>query len=225
MPETTTPPDLTMPPVRTTSATARARRAVEEHGLTYARQAGVTLTDTPSALYRLLVLTVLLANRMPAEAAVSAARGLFRAGLRTPGSVMASTWQERGDLLAASGYRRFAGRAATVLGEGAEAVAQRWGGDLRRLHAESGADVDALRRSLEQVPGIGPLGSAIFCREVQGLWTDVAPFADDRVLRGAQVLGLPASPDQLARLVSREDFVRLVAACVRASFTAPQTTA
>lgn len=197
-----------------------ARRAVDEGGLTYARQAGITLVDTPSGLYRLLVLTVLLANRMPADSAVGAARGLFRAGLRTPGSMDRSTWQERGDLLVASGYRRLAGRAATVLGDGAVVVAERWGGDLRRLRAEAEGNVATMRRSLELVPGIGHVGSAIFCREVQGLWPDISPFADERVMTGARALGLPTSPHDLAALVEPEHLVRLVAACVRASFAA-----
>ena len=186
--------------------------------MTYARQAGFKLVDTPSGLYRLLVLTVLLANRVPADTAVSAARALFRAGLRTPASMAGSTWQERGDLLAANGYRRLAGRGATVLGDGAAVVDQTWGGDLRRLHAEAAGSVSTVRRALEQVPGIGHVGSAIFCREVQGLWPDISPFADERVLTGAKALGLPTSPRELAALVEPDDLVRLVAACVRASF-------
>lgn len=195
-----------------------ARRAVLEKGQTYAQQAGIALRNTPSPLYQLLVLTVLLANRLPADSAVTAATGVFRAGLRTPAAMAASTWQERGDLLAASGYRRFAARTATVLGAGAEVVAQRWGADLRRLRDEAGAEPSAVRRSLETVPGIGRLGSAIFCREVQGVWPQLAPFADDRVVLGARALGLPATGPELAALVPAADLVHLVAACVRASF-------
>jgi hypothetical protein len=199
-----------------------ARRAVQEHGLTYARQAGLTLTDTPSALYRLLVLTVLLANRLPATAAVGAAAAVSRAGLRTPATMAAATWQERGDVLAASGYRRLAGRTATVLGAGAEMVLERWGGDLRRLRDESGGEAPAVRRAVETVPGIGRLGSAIFCREAQGVWPQLAPFADERVVLGAQALGLPTTGPGLAALVPPADLVHLVAACVRASFGIPR---
>lgn len=195
-----------------------ARRAVQEHGTTYASEAGIRLTDSPSALYRLLVLTVLLANRLPSGAAVSASVALSSAGLRTAAAMSASTWQQRGDVLAGSGYRRFAGRTATVLGAGAEVVVDRWGGDLRRLRDAGGGEVAAVRRTLETVPGIGRLGSAIFCREVQGVWPQLAPFADERVMLGAKALGLPATGAELAELVPPGDLVHLVAACVRASF-------
>lgn len=199
-----------------------ARRAVRERGRTYAQQAGVVLRDTPSPLYQLLVLTVLLANRLPADTAVGAATGVFRAGWRTPAAMVGSTWQERGNVLAASGYRRFAARTATVLGAGAEVVVERWGGDLRRLRDDAGGESSAVRRAVETVPGIGRLGSAIFCREVQGVWPQLAPFADERVVLGARALGLPTTGAELAALVPAADVVHLVAACVRASFGVPR---
>lgn len=191
--------------------------ALEEAGTTFADEAGITLRDTPSPLYRLLVLSVLLSARISSELAVSAARGMSAAGLRTPRAMVDSTWQQRVRVLGDAGYRRFDERTATMLGDGAQLVLDSWAGDLRRLHAEADADVQALRRGLQTVPGIGPVGSAIFCREVQGVWPDLAPFVDDRVRRGAQALGLPADPAALAALVDSEDLPALAAACVRAS--------
>ena len=52
---------------------------------------------------------------------------------------------------------------------------------------------------------------------MQGIWTDVAPFVDQRVQDGARALGLPTSAQSLARLVSAEDLPSLAAACVRAT--------
>ena len=68
---------------------------------------------------------------------------------------------------------------------------QRWRGDLRRLHAEAGADPVALRRLLTGFPGIGPTGADIFLREVQRVWTDLRPFADRRVLSAPAGWGCP----------------------------------
>lgn len=175
------------------------------------------MRDTPSPLYRLLVLAVLLSARISSSLAVAAARELSSAGWRTARSMSESSHRDRVAALGRAGYRRFDERTATMLGHGAELLLESWGGDLRRLHAEVDGDVPALRRALQRVPGIGPLGSAIFCREVQGVWRDVAPFVDDRAAEGARVLGLPTSAAQLARLVPPEDLPRLVAACVRAS--------
>ena len=104
-----------------------------------------------------------------------------------------------------------------MLGDGAELLDTRWHGDLRRLREEAAGDVDELRKLLQKVPGIGKVGSAIFCREVQGVWPEIAPFLDDRVLDGAKQLGLPSSVAGLARLVEDVDLPALAAACVRAS--------
>ena len=103
-----------------------------------------------------------------------------------------------------------------MLGDGAELALQTYHGDLRRLlvAADSVADV---RKRLEEFPGIGPAGSDIFCREVQGVWPDLAPYLDQRVLVGARSLGLPDSSAALARLVEPETLPRLAAACVRAT--------
>jgi endonuclease III len=193
------------------------QQLLADHGRTYAAEAGIRLRDEPSPLYRLLVLTVLLSARISSGLGVAAARELSSARLRTAGSMADSTWQQRVDALGRAGYRRFDERTATMLGDGAHLLLERWNGDLRRLRAEVGGDVQALRRELQDVPGIGPLGSAVFCREVQGVWPEVAPFVDDRAASGAQALGLPRTPVALARLVPPEDLPRLVAACVRAS--------
>ncbi len=190
---------------------------LDQHGTTYAQEAGIRLADKPSPLYRLLVLSVLLSARISSGLAVAAAVELARAGYRTARGMAAASWQQRVDALGRGGYRRYDERTSTMLDGGAELLLDRWGGDLRRLHAETKGDVAALRRALEEVPGIGPLGSAIFCREVQGVWRDVAPFVDDRAADGAKALGLPTSAAALAKLVPPADFPRLVAACVRAS--------
>jgi endonuclease III len=200
---------------------AARRRVVErllaDHGTTYAEQAGIRLRDQPSPLYRLLVLTVLLSARISSELGVAAARELSRSGMRTASAMAEATWQQRVDALGRAGYRRFDERTATMLGDGACVVVERWGGDLRRLRAEADGDVAHLRRALQDLPGIGPLGSAVFCREVQGVWPEVAPFVDDRASSGARALGLPVTGRGLARLVPDDELTSLVAACVRAS--------
>lgn len=190
---------------------------LDAHGTTYAEQAGIRLRDTPSPLYRLLVLTVLLSARISSGLGVAAARELSRSRLRTARAMADASWRQRVEALGRAGYRRFDERAASMLGDGALAVVERWDGDLRRLRAEAAGDVKTLRRALQDLPGIGPLGSAVFCREVQGVWPEFAPFVDDRAASGARALGLPVSPRSLAQLVPAQDLPRLVAACVRAS--------
>lgn len=59
------------------------RKLLDQAGRTYASEAGIRLADTPSPLYRLLVLSVLLSTRIRADIAVAASRELTKAGCTT----------------------------------------------------------------------------------------------------------------------------------------------
>lgn len=90
-----------------------------------------------------------------------------------------------------------------------------YGGDLRRLRDAADRDLDRERELLKECKGIGDVGAEIFLREVQLVWDEVHPFADDRALRAARALDLGADAESLTRHVSRGDYPRLVAALVR----------
>ncbi|SOB85950.1 endonuclease [Streptomyces sp. 1331.2] len=190
---------------------------LDRFGRTYAEEAGITLRDKPSPLYRLLVLTVLCSVRISADIATAAARELSAAGLRTP-RAMADA--RRGTLIAAFGrahYVRYDESTATALGQGAELLLDRWHGDLRRLREEAGGDPERIGALLREFPRIGPVGAGIFRREAQAVWPSLRPFFDERVLEEARVLGLPGSPEDLAGTVAAKDLARLAAALTRAS--------
>ena len=193
------------------------RELVAAHGQTFAEEAGIKLKDTPQPLYRLLVLALLLSARIRGSIALDTARALYEAGLRDPRRMAAADWQERVDALGRGGYRRYDERTATQLGDGAELLTDRWGGDLRRLRDEAHGDVAELRRLLQEFPGMGPAGADIFLREVQRVWPEVAPCLDDKALSGAQRLGLPQDPDRLTDLAGKTEPAVLAAALVRAS--------
>jgi endonuclease III len=193
------------------------RALVDAHGRTFAEEAGIRLQDTPQPLYRLLVLAVLLSARIRGSVAVATARALHEAGLRDPRRMAEATWQQRVDALGRGGYRRYDERTATQLGNGAELLTERWGGDLRRMREEADGDVSQLRRLLREIPGLGPTGADIFLREAQRVWPEVAPYLDDKALSGAERLGLPKAPDRLAELAGDTEPAVLAAALVRAA--------
>ena len=195
-----------------------AQVLLDRHGTTYAAEAGITLRNTPAPLYQLLVLSLLLSARISADIAVRAARALSAAGFRTPEAMARATWQQRVDALGEGGYRRYDERTSTMLGDGADLLRDRWRGDLRRLREEAGSP-EQIHAALQEFPGIGPTGADIFCREVQGLWPELAPYLDKKTLDGAERLGLPTAPDRLARLVDAGDLPALAAACVRAALS------
>lgn len=193
------------------------RELVHAHGQTYAEEAGIRLKDTPQPLYRLLVLAHLLSARISASIAVAAARALSEAGLRDARRMAGATWQQRVDALGRGGYRRYDERTATQLGEAAELLTERWGGDLRRLRDEADGDVSELRRLLQEFPGMGPTGADIFLREAQLVWPEAGPLLDRKALQGAERLGLPGDQDRLLALAGKTEPAVLAAALVRAA--------
>lgn len=195
---------------------AKVARLLEEDGRTYAEEAGITLRDRPSPLYRLLVLALLCSTRIRADIATAAAREISRAGLRTAPATAGADWQAIVDALGRAHYRRYDESTATALIDGAKLLLDRWHGDLRRLRAEAGGDPERIRTLLREVPRIGPVGADIFCREAQGVWPELRPFFDERARAYAASYGLPDSSPALAELVPDAELPRLAAALVRA---------
>ncbi|MFB7996146.1 endonuclease [Streptomyces sp. NPDC056002] len=190
---------------------------LRRHGQTYTAEAHIQLRNTPQPLYRTLVLAHLLSARIGASVAVSTSRALHQAGLRNPKRMTEATWQERVDALGRGGYRRYDERTATQLGEGGQILIDHWGGDLRRMRQRADGDADELRRLLRELPGIGPLGTDIFLREVQDVWPEFGPFVDSKALQGAERLGLPQRTADLLRLADEAPRAELASALVRAA--------
>ncbi|HEV7652403.1 MAG TPA: endonuclease [Actinophytocola sp.] len=184
-------------------------------GRTYAAEAGIRLADTPSPLYRLLVLSVLLSTRIKADIAVAASRELSEAGFTTPRAMLDATWQQRVDALGRAHYVRYDESTATALGEGAQLLTDSYRGDLRRLRDEAGGDVGTLRRLLRRFPRLGPVGADIFCREAQQVWPGLRPYLDRKALAGAGKIGLPEDPRRLSRLIGADRLAALSAGLIR----------
>lgn len=197
--------------------TDRTRKLLDVAGQTYAQQAGIRLADKPAPLYQLLVLSVLLSTRIKANIAVAAARELYAAGCGTPRGMLRASWQDRVDALGRGHYVRYDESTATALGQGAELVTDRYRGDLRRMRQAADGDVGELERRLREVPRMGPTGAAIFCREAQAVWPELRPYLDRKALDGAERVGLPDDPAQLAGQVSGAELAALSAALVRMS--------
>jgi hypothetical protein len=197
------------------------RVLLDEHGRTFADQAGIRLSNRPGPLYQLLVLSTLLGARISSELAVAAAKELFRSGYKTSATMRRASWQDRVDALDRGHYRRYNDRTATQLGDGAELLRKRWRDNVGELRVDAGGDVSRLRTSLSEFPGIGPTSADIFVREVQGVWPEFEPFLDQKVRAGAARLKLPSSPEALAGMVVDADLPRLASALVRVGLKTP----
>jgi endonuclease III len=193
-----------------------AKALLDEHGTTFAEELRIDVAKgTPAELFRLLIAANLMSARISSQIATQAARELFKRGWRSPQKLAESTWEKRVEALNEAGYTRYQERTSTMLGDLVEHLQERWNGDLRRLRDEAERDPDTERKLLKEFKGVGDVGVDIFFREVQGCWDELHPFADKRALDAAKKHDLPGDPEKLAKLTSRADFPRLVAALVR----------
>jgi len=173
---------------------------------TFAEGAGIALSDDPAPLFQLLTLCMLQAKPIKASVAVAAARGLFAAGLTTPETMRAAPRSRLIGVFGATGYKRYDESTATRLHAMSATLVDAHRGDLRELRAGAPA-------SLEVFDGVGPACAAMFAREAQGVWPELAPAFDKKALQGAGALGLPQDPGALAEL--SDDLPRLAAHLVR----------
>ena len=209
------PSDPRVPP-------ASQRRTIEvlleRHGQTFAEELRFDVAKgTPSPLFRLLVLSILLSARIRYGLAVDAARALFEQGWTTPQKLARTTWKQRVGVLNRAGYARYDERTASMLGDTCAMLLERYRGDLRRLRADADRVPARERELLKQFKGLGDVGVDIFFREVQVAWDELRPFADRRALDAAGRLGLPTDARALERLVGdgARELARLVAALLR----------
>jgi len=195
-----------------------AHAVLKIHGRTYAEELGIKIArNEPQPLFEMFCATLLFSTRISADIAVSAARALREAGWTTPQKMAKSTWRQRTDILNHSGYARYDESTSRELGEDCQLLLDRYQGDLRKLRIAANNDPHQERELLKKFKGIGDVGANIFLREVQVIWAELVPFADKRALESARKLGLSDDAPGLAKLVTKNDFARLVAGLVRVS--------
>lgn len=189
---------------------------VERHGRTFASELGINLErQTPTTLFRWLCAALLFSARISNEIAVEAARALTKRGWTTAKKMAAATWEERTRVLNHAGYARYDEKTSRMLADTSELLLKCYDGDLRKLREAAEREPAREKELLMECKGIGPVGADIFLREVQVAWTELQPYADEVALKSAAKLKLPVEPGELAKLVPKKDFPRLLAALVR----------
>lgn len=193
-----------------------AKTLLDQYGTTFAQELHISIeSNTPSPLFRLLCAALLFSARIQESIATEAIKALAEQGWTTPQKLLESSWEARAKCLNEAGYARYDERTATMLGDATQLLVDRYNGDLRQLRQAADYDPRQEHQLLTEFKGIGKVGANIFLREVQAVWEEVFPFADDRILRTAKELDLPDDVDALLDLVGDRDFPRLVAALVR----------
>jgi hypothetical protein len=189
---------------------------LERHGPTFASELGINLaSETPATLFRWLCAALLFSARIGNAIAIEAARALTQSGWTTAEKMAAAAWEERTRVLNHAGYARYDEKTSRMLADTSELLLKRYDGDLRKLREAARREPAREKELLMECKGIGPVGADIFLREVQVTWTELQPFADAAALKSAAKLKVPVKTDELAKLVPKKDFPRLLAALVR----------
>lgn len=193
-----------------------AGEIVDRFGRTFAEELGIHVKkNNAQELFKLLCFAMLSGIRIGHRLAMAGVKALFDQGWTTPQEMLKTTWRQRTDVLNHSGYARYDESTSRKLEAMSQLLMDKYGGDLRQLREAAEHDAGGERELLKEIKGIGEVGADIFFREVQAAWDEVFPFLDALARRVASRLNLPADPDELVKLVGREDYVRLVAGLVR----------
>ncbi|MFC0037441.1 endonuclease [Actinomadura rayongensis] len=165
-------------------------------------EAGFTVTDSPTGIFRLLCLGILADDSTPSEGAMAGMRAMLRRGFDAVAPLAEADEREVGDALARAGHPD-PEYGARNLCAAARLVRDRWNGDVNAIHREDGGDARKLDALLGEIPGMDEAGRAVFLREAQIFWPEAGPFLDAHAARAARRLGLPDRADTLLTDVAR----------------------
>lgn len=185
-------------------------KLLDKYGQTFADQAHITLNDDASSPFRLLMLCMLQAKPIAADIAVQALLELNKEKLTTPERVRDASRRQFINAFKKAGYSRYDESSTTYLQKAAQRVCEEFDGDMREIR-----EADNITKELQKFEGVGPACADMFAREAQALWPELAPAFDKKAQQGAEKLGLPTDPAELAELVDAEELPRFAAALVR----------
>jgi endonuclease III len=206
-----------------------ASRLVQAVGGRFSAELGICVSsDDSSELFKWLLAATLFGARISENLAKRTYREFAREKLLSPKSLLRRGWDGVVEVLDRGGYARYDFKTATKLLELSTALLDRYGGDLKKLHASATDCVDLAQKIKGLAKGIGDVTANIFLRELRGVWQKAEPPLSEPVLAAVRHLRLlPAKVPDKARTMELlkqewiregnrlEDFPDLEAALVR----------
>ncbi|ETI25791.1 hypothetical protein G647_02565 [Cladophialophora carrionii CBS 160.54] len=145
---------------------------------------------TPDTLLALLLHAILSSTRVSHAIAGKTTSLVIQAGYHKLDVLKKSTWEERTEVLTQGGYTHYREKTATYLGELAELIEGKYGGDLNAIPKKTSQDPKKIRAELKTIKGLGDVGIDIFFTTAQHVWPCLAPWIDPRSLNTAEKIGL-----------------------------------
>ncbi|HCT84271.1 MAG: endonuclease [Candidatus Margulisiibacteriota bacterium] len=188
---------------------------LQKYTTTFAADVGIKIDNSPTELFKLFCSALLFSTRIRSDIAVKAAKELFAAGWTSPQKMIEASWQQRVEALDRAGYARYDESTSSKLEENSRKIINHYHGDLNQLREAAHHDPQQERQLLKQFNGIGDVGTDIFFREIQSIWEELFPFADQKAIQAAKELGLADNTQMLSELVERNNFIHLVDSLVK----------
>lgn len=167
---------------------------------------------TPETMLAHLLNAMLTSTRISHQLAAKTVRTVIEAGYCDLLTLEKSTWEERTEVLTEGGYTHYREKTATQFGDLASWLRQNYSGDVNNVLGAAKSDTstdhvdirNAVRKRLEEIKGLGSVALDIFCDTAQGLWTDLAPFLDQRSDKAAAQARLPTDVGELYAMVGND---------------------
>ncbi|GAB7340245.1 hypothetical protein MBLNU457_6709t1 [Dothideomycetes sp. NU457] len=181
-------------------------KLVKTYGAIPLSDTSLEIPELPNAktLLALLFNAMLTSTRISHQLAYRSVNRLIDEGWADVNKLKESTWERRTEVLTEGGYTHYREKTATMLGELADLVIDKYNGDLNNLAKEAGEDRDMVRARLKDIKGLGNVAVDVFCDTAQGVWPFIAPFLDDRSRKTAEEIGITSDVNELFKKVDQD---------------------
>ncbi|OTB12781.1 hypothetical protein K445DRAFT_32945, partial [Daldinia sp. EC12] len=197
----------------------KIRQLISQYGELPLSQTDLSDLDkaTPDTVLALLLNAMLSSSRISHALAAKTVDLVIKAEYHKLEVLKKSTWEERTEVLTQGGYTHYREKTATMMGNLAQLIEDKYEGDLNTILQLTSEDLAKIRAELKNIKGLGDVGINIFFDTVQHIWTCLAPFVDPRSLKTAKEIGIGDNVQGLWKEVSEdpEQMCRLAAALTK----------
>jgi len=163
---------------------------VQEFGKTYSRLLGIDLSSSKSdEIFKWLLASILFGARISESIAMKTYKEFEKKRVLSPKRIIDTGWDGLVAILDEGGYVRYDFKTATKLLDITGKLSKEYNGDLNILHSKAKDARDVEGKIMNLGKGIGQVTTAIFLREMRGIWEKADPLPAILIIESAKNLG------------------------------------